>query len=329
MQERNLYEDIQNEVFIRLIEKERVKKTAFKIGIAYLLLLFIPMLFSYLFVWGASFFRFNTSKVLSDPAFQNIWQITVSITMMIIPAIFLIKAEKRHIGEIISFGKPEKKLFLPFILIGVGVCAFANSATNVIAIFLEDFGIYYSAPSLAKPNGFFGTILLIISTAITPALVEEFLMRGAVLGSLKKFGEDIAVLISAVMFSLMHANILQIPFAFIVGLILGFAAIKTGSIWTGIAIHFINNFMSVLLSDLLTFGGSDIIKNATTTIYFAISLLLAFVGILMIPQEEKDAFKLEKGEMRATFKEKLGWFLTSPAIIICIAISVLMTAEIL
>ncbi len=329
MQEENIYQNIQNEMILKILERERVKKTAFRIGTAYLLLLFIPLLCNYAFIWSASYFKFNIQKVLSEPIFQNMWQIAVSMIMMVLPALFLIGLEKKAEPNIVFFDKPKKGLFLPFIFIGVGVCAFANIATNVIALFLEQFGIYYSSPELTKPDGIFGTIIIILSSAVTPALVEEFLMRGAVLGSARRYGEDVAVLLSAILFGLMHANLLQIPFAFMVGLVLGYAVIKTGSIWTGCIIHFINNFMSVLLSDLLPFGDAEYLKSAVTTLYFAISLALFFVGILMLPKMEKGALRLESGEIKATFKEKMGWFLSSPTIILGILLTILMTADII
>lgn len=325
MQEEFTREKRLEEMFLEFEERKAVKKTAMMVGFAYLLLLFIPRLCVYLFAWSSSVLRFNIAQVLAEPIFENIWQIAVSMLMMLLPAIILIKLEKKPISEVISFKKPRKKLFLPFIFIGAGVCAFANIATNVIALFLESYGIYYSSPEIAKPEGLIGTMLIILSTAVTPALVEEFLMRGAVLGSVKRYGEDVAVIISAVLFGLMHTNGLQIPFAFMVGLILALAVIKSGSLWTGIAIHFVNNFMSALLGNLLTFGGSDTLRGTATAIYFALSFALFFVGILMLKGREKEALRLDSGEFTATSAQKLGWFFSSPAILAGIVISVLMT----
>ena len=310
---------------LSFFERQRVKSTASKVGLIYLLLLFIPIAIRYIFSFAVDYFKLNYSAIVSDPVFQNAWQISVSIIMMTLPAVILIKLSNKKTAEIISFGKTKKGLFLPFIFIGTGVCAFANIAANTIIVFLESFGIYFSSPSMNKPEGVFGIVLIILSSAVTPALVEEFLMRGAVLGVLKKYGEDVAVLVSAILFGLMHTNLHQIPFAFMVGLILGVAVVKTGSIWIGVAIHFINNFMSVLFSDLLTFGGSELLKSAINTFYFAISFALAFVGLLMLSKRDKGALRLCKGEITATFKEKLGWILSSPILLLGIVFSLLLT----
>ena len=77
-----------------------------------------------------------------------------------------------------------------------------------------------------------------MDTAIVPAVFEEFAFRGVVLNKLRKFGDSYAIIMSAVLFGLMHGNLSQIPFAFILGLVIGFIAVKTNSIIPGILIHF-------------------------------------------------------------------------------------------
>ena len=321
MQENFTTQNIPPELFFTF-ERIKIKKTAKSVGIAFIILLFIPRVCLYTLLWVLAILGQNGAKIITDPAFQQLWQIVVSMLMMVIPAFIIPRLEKRKTAELISFKPPNKKLFLPFVLIGIGVCAFANIATNVIAAIMESFGISYSAPETTVPTGIFGVVLVILSTAITPALVEEFLMRGSVLGGIKGFGEDVAVIISAVMFGLMHGNFVQMPFAFIVGLILAIAVIKTGSLWTGVAIHFINNFMSVLLGEFLPLGDSVFLNSAVTAGYFMISLTLGFVGILMLKGRSKEALSLSAGELTASFKEKLIWFFTSPLIIIGIALTI-------
>lgn len=321
MQENFTTQNIPPEPFF-IFERRKVKKTAMSVGIAFIILLFIPRVCIYAFFWAMAILGQNGAKIITEPAFQQLWQIVVSILMMVIPAFIIPRLEKKKTAELISFKRPRKRLFLPFVLIGIGVCAFANIATNVIASIMESFGFFYSAPEVEVPSGVFGVVLVILSTAVTPALVEEFLMRGSVLGSIKDMGEDVAVIVSAVLFGLMHGNFVQMPFAFIVGLILGMAVIKTGSLWTGVAIHFINNFMSVLLVEFLPLGDSVFLNSAVTAGYFMISLTLGFVGILMLKGRSKEALSLSAGELTASFKEKLLWFFTSPLIIIGIALTI-------
>ena len=75
--------------------------------------------------------------------------------------------------------------------------------------------------------------------ALIPALVEELVFRGWILGSLRPFGERRALLLSALIFGLMHMNLTQAPFAFMLGLLFGFLYLRTGRLWPGMAVHFL------------------------------------------------------------------------------------------
>ncbi len=89
--------------------------------------------------------------------------------------------------------------------------------------------------------------LVLFVFAITPAVCEEFLFRGFVLSSLHKYSTFWAVTISALLFGLMHvltSNVLAVerflPTTFM-GILLGFIALRTGSIWPGMILHALHN----------------------------------------------------------------------------------------
>ena len=73
-------------------------------------------------------------------------------------------------------------------------------------------------------------------------------MRGVVMQPLRKFGDRFAIVASAVLFAILHGNMVQIPFAFVAGLALGYFAIVTNSIWTSVVIHSLNNLSAVIIS---------------------------------------------------------------------------------
>lgn len=86
----------------------------------------------------------------------------------------------------------------------------------------------------------------VFSTAIVPAVCEEYLFRGAVLTNLMPFGKTTAILGSALLFGLMHQNPLQILYTTLMGVVIGFLYVKTKSIWMCMILHFANNFITVL-----------------------------------------------------------------------------------
>ena len=97
-------------------------------------------------------------------------------------------------------------------------------------------------------------VLQFIVIAMVPAFCEEFLFRGAILTNLLPFGRGTAILISSLLFGIMHQNAEQILYAFGAGILLGLVYERTGSIWNCTLLHLVNNFISytmIIASDKL------------------------------------------------------------------------------
>ena len=78
-----------------------------------------------------------------------------------------------------------------------------------------------------------------------PAFCEEFLFRGTILANLEPYGKRGAIIISSLLFGLMHQNPYQIIYTVAAGAVLGMAYVKTKSIWLPTLMHFVNNAYSV------------------------------------------------------------------------------------
>lgn len=82
--------------------------------------------------------------------------------------------------------------------------------------------------------------------ALVPAICEELAFRGFIFGGLVRGrGHLRAVLITALMFGISHGVLQQSIAATIMGVLLGWIALRTGSVLPGILIHFTNNALSV------------------------------------------------------------------------------------
>lgn len=88
-------------------------------------------------------------------------------------------------------------------------------------------------------------ITSLLQICIIAPIIEEVLMRGFVLGGLKKtYGVIGALLISALLFAMLHFNMVQTLSAFVCGMILGLLYIKTNSIFCCIIAHCGYNLIS-------------------------------------------------------------------------------------
>jgi sodium transport system permease protein len=97
-------------------------------------------------------------------------------------------------------------------------------------------------------------VFVLFVFAITPAVCEEFFFRGFVLGSLHRLSTSMAIIVSSVLFGLMHvltSNVLMVerflPTA-LIGVLLAVIALRTGSIWPGMIFHAIHNGLQFTLN---------------------------------------------------------------------------------
>ena len=83
-------------------------------------------------------------------------------------------------------------------------------------------------------------------------LAEEMVFRGAVLHSLLRWKENpwIGIVISAVLFAVIHMNPAQMPHAFLFGLLLGWLYYRTDSIVPGVVYHWVNNTVAYVMYNL-------------------------------------------------------------------------------
>ena len=90
----------------------------------------------------------------------------------------------------------------------------------------------------------------IFTIALLGPLVEECFFRAGIEGHLLRLGAKpwVAIVVSSLFFSLIHGNPAQIPAAFVMGLVLGYAYLRTRSIVLPVIMHVFNNSLSVGLS---------------------------------------------------------------------------------
>ena len=201
-------------------------------------------------------------------------------------------------------------------MLGLGVCALSNIASSTFsALFKSVTGSDVVSNDIGQGEGVVSFIITLFCIGVLPALVEEFAFRGVILGTMRKYMSDGAsIFLSAMLFALLHGNLVQIPFAFGVGLVLGYAAVYTGSMIPGVVIHGINNAMSVVLSYALA-GASLTVNGIISILYLVVLLLIGACGLIMLLKIDRDALRLSK-ERTEDSEMKVKYFCSSAWIIV-------------
>ena len=308
-------------------ERREIKKCSNIASASLLLVTGISFLWSliYIGIMIALGFSYNKAyEIINEPAVMQVLQILLSSFLFTIPFIIVYKIGGYRISDLVILKKPKKENRLSLFLLGISFCSFANIAVSYLSSLFSSFGINYEVDFGDNPEGFFGFMLSMIATVFVPALVEEFAIRGLLLGSLKKFGEGFAILCSSIIFGIMHGNFQQMPFAFLVGLILGFITVKSGSLWIAIAVHGFNNFVSVFFEYFMK-EISIQNQNVIYTCYLSVTLIFGIIGLFLLQNKDGNFFKLEKSDNECKEKQKYKWLFLSPLLIIYMIIEFLMS----
>lgn len=233
--------------------------------------------------------------IYTDDNLAMAYQIVASILFIFIPfAVAYLVLKKKKIAGILPMGTTyNKKAAMSLTMLCVPLMLFSTFVINYASTIIQNiFGITFTTgvedPKILGIDGF---LIATLSTAVLPAVLEEVIIRGIVMQPLRRFGDKFAIVASALIFGIMHGNMVQIPYTVVAGLFLGYLAVATGSLWPSIILHFINNFYSVaLLAAYDNFG--DAAGGITAILFIALFILSGIVGgVLFFPMNYKTKLK--------------------------------------
>ena len=266
-------------------------------------------------------------NLLLDPMFSVMLQMGLSI-LIFVPSYAMaarsLGPKKREARPVIEFGGFKAGLGIAVMLISMGVFMVGNMATSIISqLFTNLFGYTPQGGDFTAPRSIYGTIAFFIVVSVLPALIEEFAMRGVILGTLRAHSQPLAVVASSVIFGLMHGNMVQAPFAFVGGIALGYATLVTRSIWPAVIVHFLNNFLSCVY-DILP----ENLIEVFSVFHVMIALLCVLFGLLLLLKHRPRPFAIT-GRDRMSGGQKAKAFFMAPAMIVALvwtAINMLLPA---
>lgn len=146
--------------------------------------------------------------------------------------------------------------------------------------------------SIITDSGFIPAFIVV---AICPAIAEEFAFRGFLFGTLKdKYKPWIAIVVSAVLFGAFHMNLLQFVGGTMMGIGLAYVAYKSGSIWIGALMHFINNGLSVILQynpEFITkipILGKEVYEVGDSLILLGVGIVFTSLALVLLKKNKKE-----------------------------------------
>lgn len=161
---------------------------------------------------------------------------------------------------------------LRVVLVVVSAACLGVGLNNVLAMSpLMELSAGYAE---ASSNFYGGTMAVeLLSSALATPVLEELVYRGIICGRLGRMvGNVPAVVLSALLFALMHFNVVQFLYAFLLGLVLGYYLQKTGCLWMAVIGHMVINGIAVIRTE--TGFGAWMLDGSLTAWGVTIGLLV-------------------------------------------------------
>ena len=254
------------------------RKQIMRIGIAMLIFLGCTYVTEYAFLLADIIL--SNMRAVPRTVLLSLIEAFLYSAMFLVPAFVLKKLIKDlpHQEIRTTFQIPRTFPFYLFATIGI---AYAARGLSALILRLFEGVAFVGEAQATAPIQNFEIVLMIITTAVVPAFVEEYLFRGVILGAMRPFGRTSAVVVSAFCFALMHGNFSQLLYTFAAGLVLGYIYCKLNSLWAVVIIHFCNNFLGIVRTVIVD-RLDDYMGVVAIYLSELIVLLLGIVGIVYL-----------------------------------------------
>ena len=272
-------------------------------------------------------FDLASMQVYGSQLMLTVVNITVTVLKLGVPALFLfvsLRQYTRFSPFRVSPRFGSTLLSLPIFLAVASVSAFLIGILQKGAMMV---GIFLPLPNVSLPTEPLSFVLTFVLMTAVPALLEEFLFRGLVMQGLRCFGDGVALLLSSLLFGLAHFSILQDINAFLMGLLLGYFVLRTGSLWTGVILHFANNLLAIVEMILFrtVFSGCSEIISLSITLGL---ILLSVLALIIWMRKEPTLFSIPLPEKESgSTGKRLTLCLGSTGFLLALLLFVFFTAQ--
>ena len=257
-------------------------------------------------------------------------------------ALIFYKTRKRETGLRLSqtFCRPQMNAgwIIKNMVITWGLSLLMSIITNIILQLLKSLlHLNFSDISFDFGDGVGGFIVSFVSLCIFAPIFEEIIFRSAVYRHTEIMGQSFAVVFSAIVFALMHGNLEQLPYTFVMGLGFAYLFAKTRSLLIPMLLHFLTNTTTVIFTSIIGTTDTDelstLLSNRNfaavipTVLYsliiYGIIIAAIVLGIIELVRAIRRRERLMGSIFPISGAKKTAVFLTAPVTIITLILLVL------
>ncbi len=239
-----------------------------------------------------------------------------------------------------AFCRPQMNAgwIIKYMIITWGLSLLMSIITNIILQLLKSLlHLNFSDISFDFGDGVGGFIVSFVSLCIFAPIFEEIIFRSAVYRHTEIMGQSFAVVFSAIVFALMHGNLEQLPYTFVMGLGFAYLFAKTRSLLIPMLLHFLTNTTTVIFTSIIGTTDTDelstLLSNRDfaavipTVLYslviYGIIIAAIVLGIIELVRTIRRRERLMGSIFPISGAKKAAVFLTAPVTIITLILLVL------
>jgi membrane protease YdiL (CAAX protease family) len=283
-------------------------------------------------------FFIELSGTVGPTAANALYTVAVVILAYVLPimaAAFLFKGSSRP--KLGALYKRPKRLaralgsFPAMYGMGYGTASLTMLATYALARFTSispEVEELFRPVAIEPSRDLAGVVIMVLLMVVAAPIFEEFLVRGIFYGALAPYGCGIAIIISSLLFGLIHGSLYMLFYTTVLGLALGYIRYATNSLFVCTILHAIINSVSaglLFVSSLrvITEGASKLV-NTLYSVYITAVLVLVCIGIYAfvakIPAIKK--YKIENPWPALSGGKKAALFFASPCVVVMLALAI-------
>lgn len=256
----------------------------------------------YMGIWDAikliliSLFIEISMSIVITAILYNFNIVTDNPFLQIIPGfgglilILKIANDKYEINIMDNFSnKKDLQFIIPMLITIVGLNIFLSEILNYIEAYfpMSDFWVEIFENAFGEKANYIG---ILFTTIILAPITEEVLLRGVILkGLLSKYSSITAILVSSVIFGVIHGNVYQFVLAIVIGIFFGWMFVKTRSLLLCILAHAFFNALNFISADLLKLQIPGYTVEGFQPLWFTlVGVTLTFIGLAFLMAKTSD-----------------------------------------
>ncbi|OOM78511.1 CAAX amino terminal protease self- immunity [Clostridium puniceum] len=203
----------------------------------------------------------------------------------VVAIIIAIKTTKIRLRDDVFTSNKAPKMF---VLLGTISCIGTGMISSMIYLIystiIKHYGIIIPQPDFTLPNQREYLVLFLTYVCLLGPILEEIIFRGFILKSMQKYGNLTAIIVSSILFSMFHLNLVQFINPVLMGTVLAFITIKSKSIFPSIIAHIFNNTIAFTATGISSLK-MPVVEGLFGMVYLLVGVSALTLFVILYGQE--------------------------------------------